>query len=318
VRALVFGGAGFIGSHLTRTLVERGEEVTVADLVSPKRPVRDARYLTCDVRQEIALPAVGAVDAVYNLAAVHRTPGHADHEYYETNVAGAQNVTDWCSAHDVPYVCFTSSISVYGPTETRLDEAAPTSARSAYGWSKLLAEHTHRTWLSEDENRRLTILRPAVIFGAGENGNFTRLAAALASRHFAIPGRSDTVKACGYVGDLVAAMQLCRERSESELTANFCYPDAYTIRDICRDFHEVGGYPMPRRVPVPAVSAAKRLLATGAEGGRRNMLGQRVAKLLASTNIEPAELVRLGFEWDTDLHGGLKRWLEDEPLGSFV
>src|SRR5256885_10959409 len=57
--------------------------------------------------------------SVFNLAAVHRTPGHPDHEYYDTNVAGALNVTAWCESQEIDSLAFTSSISVYGPTEDR-------------------------------------------------------------------------------------------------------------------------------------------------------------------------------------------------------
>ncbi len=77
---------------------------------------------------------------------------------------------------------------------------------SDYGRSKLLAEGIHRQWLAGEAARRLVIARPAVIFGQGEGGNFTRLAKALRKGTFVYPGRKDTIKCCGYVGEIVRSM----------------------------------------------------------------------------------------------------------------
>ena len=55
-RALVFGGAGFIGSHLMASLLGQGcQEVISADTAEPARPVQGAGYLNCDVRKPIPL-----------------------------------------------------------------------------------------------------------------------------------------------------------------------------------------------------------------------------------------------------------------------
>lgn len=205
-RAIVFGGAGFIGTHLVADLVSRGVNVVVADVTPPRATLAGVQYESCDVRSVIELPNVKSADVVYNLAAVHRTPGHPDHEYYDTNIAGAINVTNWATRNDVPAVCFTSSISVYGPADEPRDEGSPLTPNTAYGRSKALAEEIHRTWCRADSQRQLAVVRPAVIFGAGERGNFTRLANALARRRFAYPGRKDIVKACGYVSDLIRAL----------------------------------------------------------------------------------------------------------------
>ena len=52
-------------------------------------------------------------------------------------------------------------------------------------------------------DRQLLIVRPGVVFGKGENGNFTRLYWAIRGHKFAYPGRKDTIKACIYVKELV-------------------------------------------------------------------------------------------------------------------
>lgn len=94
--AVIFGGAGFIGRHLARALRARGAAVTVADIAETIRPISGVRYFQVDVRNPITENDLGAGPntVIYNLAAVHRTPGHKSAEYFDTNVEGARNIAD--------------------------------------------------------------------------------------------------------------------------------------------------------------------------------------------------------------------------------
>jgi nucleoside-diphosphate-sugar epimerase len=317
-RAVVFGGSGFIGSHLASHLSVEGYDVTVADVVLPKRPMSEnIRFAFVDVRRAITL-SVPEPDAVFNLAAVHRTPGHAENEYYDTNVAGAINVTRWCNKMGANQLVFTSSISVYGPAEEPRSEASDLLPNSSYGRSKLLAETIHREWASRDD-RRLVVVRPAVVFGPGEGGNFTRLARALSKRRFVYPGRDDTVKACGYVADLIRSVVFALSRPEQEYTFNYCYPKSYTIREICETFSQVAGYARAHKIPPAAAESMLKLLTAAA---RTNYSGrfsaERVRKLTASTNVIPQTLKESGFQWATTLASGLEDWFLSDPQGVFV
>ena len=90
------------------------------------------------------------------------------HAYYDTNVLGAANVIALAQVSGAKEVVFTSSISVYGPSEQVMSENSELRPVSAYGRSKLLAEAIHRTWLELDTTHRLVIVRPGVVFGPGE------------------------------------------------------------------------------------------------------------------------------------------------------
>lgn len=314
--AVVFGGAGFIGTHLTSLLRESGYDAVVADVSTPSKIRKDVRYESVDVTRQIELEAHEPA-IVFNLAAVHRTPGHPENEYYDTNVGGSLNITKWCERVGAKTLVFTSSISVYGPTETPKSEADPLLPTSSYGRSKLLAETIHTDWVRRGSSRRLAIARPAVVFGPGENGNFTRLARALKRRTFAYPGRHDTVKGCGYVHDMARALMFAAHRDDAFFLFNYCYPRLYTIREICEAFNDVAGYPLPPMAPQPLISSALSTARVFGRGAGR-ALAQRVQKLTASTNIHPAALIDAGFEWETDLRSALQRWWETPPEGEFV
>jgi nucleoside-diphosphate-sugar epimerase len=301
--AVVFGGSGFIGSHLCESLLSHGYKVIVADLLKSSNP--NILYTHCDVRNEIQLPIEKVPELIFNLAAIHRTPGHEIDEYYETNVAGAINISQWCNKVGAKKIIFTSSISVYGPGSSLITEQSPLNPIHAYGRSKRLAEGILENWQSESPNERVLIIsRPAVIFGPGEKGNFTRLARALKRKYFFYPGGSKTVKASGYVKDLVSSFDyVASQISQGIIIYNFCYPQNYTIGEICHAFNKVAKYSLPVSIPI---SSMGRMFVNWP--GPFGTLGARLLKLVDSTNIAPKKLKDLGFTWNTEIVSALQDW----------
>ena len=316
--AVVFGGSGFIGTRLVRDLSERQTPTLSVDIAPERHRVPNATYAAGDVRAPLD-PALGAgAKAIYNLAAVHRTPGHAPQEYYDTNVQGALNVTALAEACDIRTIVFTSSISVYGPSEEIIDERSPLRPVSDYGRSKAMAETIHRQWLARSPDRRLIVVRPGVVFGPGEDGNYTQLARALRRRMFAYPGRKGTIKSGGYVGELVDAIRFAVDGGEREVTFNFAYPDASTTEDIVHAFGAAAGfhhrYPV---IPIPLMlAAAAPFEMLNAFGLKNRVHRDRIWKLVQSTRIAPRWLVENGYAFRTDLRSALGRW-RDETNGSF-
>lgn len=322
-QAIVFGGSGFIGCHLLRHLAEirRYDRLYSVDIEAPRFTSEGINYVSFDIRGPIParLCGEGPFD-IFNFAAVHTTPGHEDWEYYWTNVNGATNVCKFASDVGADYILFTSTMMVYGPTEAPKDEDAALEPVNAYGRSKILAEGIHRLWQSEHpDRRRLTIVRPGVIYGLFERGNFTRLAHALRRRRFAYPGRTDTIKACGYVGDLVSSMVQMGDRNEGIFLYNFCHPQRYTSKDICTAFAKVAGYPEPHIV-VPfwlLRLAALAFEVLSALGVKTDINRARVRKLYQSTNMVPGRLQEIGFNYGHDLPGGLLEWKQSSHLTDF-
>ena len=310
--ALVLGGAGFIGGHLLADLAARGTQPLISlDIADPERPAAGVDYRRGDVRAPFDAQVPEAVAVIYNLAAVHRTPGHPDHAYYDTNVAGAVTACRFAAHRGVSRIVFTSSISVYGPREEPCSEATALAPVSAYGRSKALAEAIHESWAEADPARRLAVLRPGVVFGRGEGGNFDRLLRQLRRRAFVYPGRRDTIKGCGYVGELVRAMAFCATRDAPVYRANFAYPTPYDIEMIACTLADAAGLPRPRlTLPTGAVMAAAGALEMlGRIGLRTGIDRDRVRKLLTSTHVLPERLLADGYRFETDLGSGIRAWL---------
>lgn len=313
---IVFGGSGFIGRHLSASLARAGKRVLSADILPLEPAIAGVESVRCDVREPIPLDLggvhAGARAVVYNLAAVHRTPGHPAREYYDTNVSGALNVTDYCRQLGVRRLVFTSSISVYGPGEDAKEETTPLAPESPYGCSKLQAERIHANWQAECESHRLVIVRPAVVFGPGENGNFTRLAAALRGRRFVYPGRRDTIKSCGYVDELLSTIEFALGLDRPSYLYNFCYPERTTIEDICHTFQQVAGFGLPwGTMPYGLMRlAAQPFELLQAVGVRTGIHRERIDKLVRSTNVVPRALLGSGYEFRTNLVSALTGWRE--------
>ena len=312
-RALVTGASGFIGTRLVRRLAERGSTVVAVDIAPPREEVAGVEYITADIRQPLDCQIGSEADVLYNLAAVHRTPGHPAHEYYETNVLGAGRVTALADACRIPLIVFTSSISVYGPTEEVRTEASPLAPTSDYGRSKLMAELIHQMWMKATPDRRLVTVRPGVVFGPGERGNYSTLASALRSGVFFYPGRRDTVKSGGHVDELLRCLEFAVAREEPEILFNFAFPQESTTADIVAAFGRVTGQPRsPMTAPLAPLLLIASLFEVAAAAGLKTPIHrERVMKLVRSTRIAPAWLLANGYEFELDLDRALGDWAHE-------
>ncbi|MEO0563790.1 MAG: NAD-dependent epimerase/dehydratase family protein [Chloroflexota bacterium] len=160
-RVLVTGGAGFIGSHITDTLIERGDKVVIIDNESTGRRDfvhPDAEYHTGDVRSMDDLDKVfeQPVDAVMHIAgqASIRKSFMNPVADLEVNTIGTINVLRKCIEYKVPRLLFASSMTVYGtPDLAPTPETAPIAPLAYYGVTKYAAErYVHLTAARKDIN----------------------------------------------------------------------------------------------------------------------------------------------------------------------
>jgi UDP-glucose 4-epimerase len=173
--ALVTGGAGFIGSTLTRTLLDAGTHVTVLDNLSVGRREqvdRRARFVEGDVRDRAAVDeALNGVDVVYHLAAQVTIRGSFDRFYedLDTNVMGTATLLRQVDPARVRWFVLASSMGVYAdaPAPVPISEQHPTEPLSPYGVGKLAAEKL-ATQILALRGIPLTTLRFFNTFGPGQ------------------------------------------------------------------------------------------------------------------------------------------------------
>jgi UDP-glucose 4-epimerase len=173
--ALVTGGAGFIGSHLARTLVGQGRAVTVLDNLSVGRreAVPDqARFVHGDIRDQHAVSnALDGVDCVFHLAAQVTIRGSFSRFYedLDTNVMGTARLLAAVDPSIVKWFVLASSMAVYADAEAPrpVPESHPTEPLSPYGWGKLASEGVARQVLA-GRAIPLTICRFFNTFGPGQ------------------------------------------------------------------------------------------------------------------------------------------------------
>jgi nucleoside-diphosphate-sugar epimerase len=147
---LVTGGAGFIGSHIAETLLDRGESVRIFDNLSTGRQANQsalrgkAEFLYGDLRNFDAVKAaMTGVEIVFHQAAMASVPRSIAHpiESLETNINGTQNVLLAARDAGVRRVVYASSSSVYGNTPTLpKHEQMQSHPMSPYAVHKLACE----------------------------------------------------------------------------------------------------------------------------------------------------------------------------------
>ncbi|WP_255194488.1 GDP-mannose 4,6-dehydratase [Natronobeatus ordinarius] len=167
VRALVTGGAGFIGSHIATGLLERGHAVTVLDSMEPyydlrikERNIERCRALGSERFEFVAGSVTDGtlvddlfsnhdVDIVYHQAAQAgvRTSVENPKKPHEINTTGLLTLLTAADEYGVRRFINASSSSVYGDVEyLPYDEEHQTLPQSPYGVTKLTAEHYCRVW----------------------------------------------------------------------------------------------------------------------------------------------------------------------------
>jgi UDP-glucose 4-epimerase len=177
VKALVVGGAGYIGSHMVRALSRAGHPVAVMDNFSTGHIEAIEGYKL--YRGDLLAPAdIDQVladyqpDLVMHFAARSMVAESMAEPmlYHHNNAFGVLNLLDSMRRHSVSRLMFSSTAAVYGvPFRRRIEEDHPTAPINPYGWSKLFAEH-----MIQDHCRayglRAVVLRYFNAAGADESG----------------------------------------------------------------------------------------------------------------------------------------------------
>jgi UDP-glucose 4-epimerase len=148
VEVLVVGGAGYIGSHMVKMLLERGHGVTVFDNLSTgyRDAVLGGRFVQADLADAAALDALFSAqrfDGVMHFASFIQV-GESMREpamYYRNNITNTLNLLDAMRRHSVGNFIFSSTAAIFGePEYVPIDEHHPRRPINPYGYSKSVIE----------------------------------------------------------------------------------------------------------------------------------------------------------------------------------
>ena len=165
-KILVIGGAGYIGSHVVKELLENGFEVVVFDDMSSGQECHlfaEASFIKGDILDEKAIHSAMSqnIDAVIHLAA-KKAVGESmlnPEKYAKNNLQGTINILNAMTENNVKHIVFSSSAAVYGvPEYLPIDEKHPKKPMNFYGYTKAAIEELME-WYSQLKDFNYIALR---------------------------------------------------------------------------------------------------------------------------------------------------------------
>lgn len=176
---LVVGGAGYIGSHMVKRLIEQGQEVVVVDNLSTghrKAVDEKARFYEGDIRNHVFLKGVfdrENIDTVVHFAAFSIVPESMEKplKYFDNNTAGMVALLEEMRDHDVKRIIFSSTAATYGvPEKSPIEENDRQAPINPYGESKLMMEKII-PWADQAYGIKFVALRYFNVAGAYPDGS---------------------------------------------------------------------------------------------------------------------------------------------------
>lgn len=265
-KALVTGGASFIGSHLVDALVERGAKVRVVDDLSSgkleniQEHIISGRveFIQGDLRERgVARKAVEGVDIIFHLAADHGGRGYVDlHQAGPASNLFLDGIVFWEALKaGVPKVVFASSGCVYpnflqsNPNEeVYLTEdlvKPPYDADNMYGWAKLMGELTLKAYHNEYRLKAASC-RYFTVYGPRGVENHAVIAmiarAFIGQNPFEVWGDGTQVRNWTYIDDIVHGTILAAEKIDDGTAVNLGTKERVRVIDAVKMVLEYTGH----------------------------------------------------------------------------
>jgi len=306
MRAIVTGGAGFIGSHLADRLIREGWSVLVLDNLSSgylRNVPKDAQFKWLDMTQEDSitqLPKDG-VDVVFHLASHVGQELSFERPIYDfkANAFSTLLLLKWCLEKEVKQFIFASSMNVYGdPPETLVTEQTPVNPPSPYSVGKIASEYLCNIYQHFGINT--TSLRLFNVYGPRQD--MQNMKQGMVSIFMTFVARKEPVFVRGskdrfrdfiYVDDVVDAFMRCMDKKAYGKVYNVSTGKKTYIWQLIKDIITAFGYD-PEKYPVSYGESTPRdqFGIYGDSSLLQNDLGWRPKVELKNGLIEMAEWVK--------------------------
>ncbi|HTE69311.1 MAG TPA: NAD-dependent epimerase/dehydratase family protein [Actinomycetes bacterium] len=298
---VVTGAAGFIGSHLAASLLDRGHEVLAVDAFTDYYALADKwanladllerpgfHLLQADLAEVDLEPSLQGAAVVFHQAAQPGVPaswGRGFAGYVHHNVLATQRLLESCVRAGVPRLVLASSSSIYGDAPRYpTTEESTTRPVSPYGVTKLASEHLCLAYAQPGvSSMSVAILRYFTVYGPRQRPDmsFRRfLEAAWADRPVVVNGDGEQTRDFTYVDDVVRANLLAMTAPVHAEAINIGGGRRATLNEVLELVGEATGRQLRiHRRPAPAGDVRH----TGADGTRAEaLLGYRPQTDLAS------------------------------------
>jgi UDP-glucose 4-epimerase len=175
---LVTGGAGYIGSHCVAALLEKGENVVIADNLSKghKKAIQGGKFYQGDLRDTVFLDKIfreNEIDSVIHFAAFSLVGESCEQpiDYFLNNVGASMSLLERMSVYGVKKIVFSSTAATYGEPKTiPIVETDAQSPTNPYGESKLAVEKLLK-WCDAAYGTKFVAMRYFNVAGAHESGD---------------------------------------------------------------------------------------------------------------------------------------------------
>jgi|TARA_B100001964_G_C14245278_1_gene607113 nucleoside-diphosphate-sugar epimerase len=259
-RVLITGADGFMGSHLTETLIKKGAIVSIYvrgnSLTStPMTTLRNIDHLKPKIkkiisgdiasRDSIDLIRKNESEYIFHLAADAYVPNSFDHplEVKETNLDGTLNVLHAIMNMKIKQAVFTSSSEIYGTHDGPIKEEDPLYPSSPYAASKVAADrYAYSYW--NTYNLPISIIRPFNTFGPRHTYDVIPkfITLALKNEPLTVYGKGEQTRDFSYVHDTVRGfMIMCSDPQAIGKAVNFGSGKDYKVIDIAKKIIDICG-----------------------------------------------------------------------------
>jgi len=245
-RILVTGGAGFIGSHLVKYLVENGDEVIVADILLrgnkiDKEILKSLKFVNADVRNYEKMAELSKnCEMIFHFAAILGVDVVADNpvETMETEVIGLKNITEAAMKNGVQKVIYASTSGVYGHSaiEKSVTENIQLDPRTSYAIAKRYNE-IYLTALYEEKGLQSISLRFFNVYGVNQDNRMVIprfFEQAIKNDPITVYGEGFQTRDFTYIDDTVYASVKLAEQVVGYEIFNIANEVEYTIGDLAQ------------------------------------------------------------------------------------
>ena len=253
MKFIVTGGAGFIGSHLTKFLINNGHDVIVIDDLSrgSMNNLHDIKnkidFRQLDISNYNSIQNVTQnVDGIFHQAALGSVPQSFQEpkEYYKVIAIGTENILKLAKKLDCKVV-YASSSSIYGnQTKFPISEDAEKTPLNPYGESKLQAEKFAQKYAQD--NVKVIGLRYFNVFGIGQNPNYAGVIPKFIERLLEhkppiIEGDGTQVRNFVYIDDVVRANWMAFVSSVDHAFLNIATGITTSVNDLAKIMINLAG-----------------------------------------------------------------------------